>query len=106
MNRSVSACPSKAEMLERLVALRDEFVELASKGRYTDALSREWRELPHNWRMALLMVAGIGTNVDSLSTLASRSWNEFPEPERIAVRVVIRTGKRHLGGITALASKV
>lgn len=96
----------KANEMPRLMKLRDEFVRLASAGRFHDAASREWRELPHNWRMALLMVAGIGNDVDSLSTLASRSWRELPEAERIAMRVVIRTGKRHLGGVTALASKV
>ncbi|WP_454536919.1 hypothetical protein [Diaphorobacter nitroreducens] len=71
-----------------------------------DSASREWRELPHNWRMALLMLAGVGLEVDDMSTLASRNWQEFPEPERIALKSTIRLGKHHLRRVTALAAKV
>ena len=98
--------PPTAEELEKLMGLRDEFAKIASAGRFNDAASREWRELPHNWRMALLMVAGVGTNVDELSVLASRGWRELPEPERSPLRAMFRTGKHHLGRVTALAARV
>lgn len=97
---------AKGEALERLMELRDEFVRLASQGRYCGAASKEWRELPANWRMALLMLAGIGMDADDLETLASRDWREFPEPERRELQAVIRTGKRSLARVTALAAKV
>lgn len=98
--------PAPPEQLKKLMALRDEFVQIKSAGRFVDSASREWRELPHNWRMALLMLAGVGLEVDDMSTLASRNWQEFPEPERIALKSTIRLGKHHLRRVTALAAKV
>lgn len=98
--------PPSPEQLEKLMALRDEFVQIKSAGRFVDAAAREWRELPSNWRMALLLVAGVGLEVDNMATLASRNWQEFPEPERVAIKHAIRVGKRSLGRVTALAARV
>ncbi len=85
--------------------LRDEFVQIASQGKYLDAASQEWRELPSNWRMALVLLAGIGTETD-LSTLASRAWLEIPPPERDEIKSVVRFGKRYFARVTALAARV
>lgn len=90
----------------QLMKLRDEFVRRASRGRYADAAGCEWRELPSNWRMALLMLAGVGVDVADLDTLANREWLEMPQPERDALREVVRGARRHLGGLTALAARV
>lgn len=98
--------PAQGEVLERLMALRDELVQRSSQGRYIDAASREWHALPIRWRMVLLMVAGVGVDAADLDQLASRHWHEFPEPERAQVKAVIRDGRQHLRGVVALAAKV
>jgi len=90
----------------KLMVLRDEFVRLASDGRYVDAASREWRGIPMVWRMALVMMAGAGDDYDSLESLAARDWREMPPPEREALRGIVRGAKRHLGRLTALAARV
>lgn len=106
MTSAANHSQSKAKAMRQLVRLRDEFVELASVGRFTDAASYEWRELPAYWRMALLLVAGVGVDLDDLDKLASRSWQEMPDPERQAIQWVVRSGKKHLGPLVALAAKV
>lgn len=98
--------PPTAEQLEKLLALRDDFVQIVSAGRFVDSASREWREAPHNWRMALLMLAGVGLEVDNLAGLASRNWQEFPGPEQRRIKATIRAGRHHLSRMTALAAKV
>ena len=94
------------EHLQKLCGLRDEFVRLASDGRFVDAASREWRGIPMVWRMALVMMAGAGSDTDSLESLAARDWQEMPPPEREAVRGIVRGAKKHLGRLTALAARV
>lgn len=96
----------RAMNLERLVALRDEFVQLASNGRFESAAAKEWRTLPRTWRMTLLLVAGLGVDTDDLDTLAVRDWQEMPEPEQREVRYVVREARRVLGQLTALAAQV
>ena len=90
----------------KLSALRDEFVRIASDGRFVDSASREWRGIPMNWRMALVLMAGLGDEAESPAILASREWREMPPPEREALRAMVRSAKRHLGGLTALAARV
>lgn len=90
----------------KLSALRDEFVRIASDGRFVDSASREWRGIPMNWRMALVLMAGLGDEAESPASLASREWREMPPPEREALRGMVRSAKRHLGGLTALAARV
>lgn len=94
------------DVLKQLMKLRDEMAKSASNGRYVDAASREWRRLPSMWRVALLMIAGIGVDADNLYTLAARSWQEMPPPEREQLRGVVRDAKRHLCQLTALAARV
>ncbi len=98
--------PAAGDVLGQLMKLRDEALQRASKGRYYDAASREWQRLPVMWRVALLMLAGIGADVEHLYTLAERNWQELPPPEREELRAVVRDAKRHLGGLTALAARV
>ena len=97
--------PSEA-MRAHLTRLRDETIELASRGRYLNAAGREWGRLPGNWRMALLLIVGIGSDSDNLITLASRDWREMPQPEREQLQAVAREAKLHLGRLTALAARV
>jgi hypothetical protein len=59
-----------------------------------------------NWRMALVLMAGLGDEAESPASLASREWREMPPPEREALRAMVRSAKRHLGGLTALAARV
>lgn len=92
--------------LEKLVGLRDEFVQIATQGRFASAAEKEWRELPRTWRMTLLLVAGVGVDTHDLDALAARAWQELPEPEQHGVRGVVRDAKRRLGTLTALAARV
>ena len=94
------------EHINKLAALRDEFVRIATDGRFADSASREWRGIPMNWRMALVLMAGLGDEAESPASLASREWREMPPPEREALRAMVRSAKRHLGGLTALAARV
>jgi len=98
--------PPPADVLAKLTKLRDEMTHSASNGRFYDAAAREWRGLPVMWRVALLMIAGIGADVEHLYTLADRNWQELPPPEREELRTVVRDAKRHLGQLTALAARV
>ena len=98
--------PAEGDVLVRLMKLRDEAMQRASKGRYYDAAAREWQMLPVMWRVALLMLAGIGADVEHLYTLAERNWQELPPPEREELRAVVRDAKRHLCRLTALAARV
>lgn len=103
--QAVARRPALPAELQRFMRLRDEFVQIASQGKYLDAASQEWCELPSNWRMALVLLAGIGTETD-LSTLASRAWLEIPPPERDEIKSVVRFGKRYFVRVTALAARV
>ena len=94
------------EHLNRQAALRDEFVRIATDGRFVDAASREWRTIPVVWRMALVMMAGAGDDSESLERLASRDWREMPPPERDSLRGIVRGAKKHLGRLSALAARV
>ena len=97
--------PPPADVLKQLMKLRDEMTHSASNGRFYDAASREWRELPHNWRMALMLIAGVGQE-DDLGTLASRNWQELPPTEREQVQGVVRSAKKYLSRLVALAARV
>lgn len=94
------------EHLRRQAELRDEFVRIASDGRFVDAASREWRGIPMVWRMALVMMAGAGDDSESLESLAARDWREMPPPERDSLRGIVRGAKKHLGRLTALAARI
>lgn len=96
----------KEKCLARLAELQDEFVRIATEGRFVSAAAAEWAELPMRWRMALLLMAGVGDDESDLATLASRSWREMPPREREEIRFVCRDGKKHLGQLLALATRV
>jgi len=92
----------------KLAKLRDEFVRLSSQGRYNDAASREWSLLPFEWRIVLLMLAGVGGVKASpeLQALAGRAWSEMPDAEREAVRSVVRNHVPSVARLRALAARV
>lgn len=90
----------------RLMKLRDEFVQIATEGRFESAAAMEWRELPRAWRMLLLMFAGVGVDTHDLDTLAARAWQELPKPEQQALRWAVRDARKHVAPLTALAARV
>ncbi|WP_295548626.1 hypothetical protein [uncultured Pseudacidovorax sp.] len=94
--------------LNKIMKLRDEFAVLASNGRFNDAASREWSGLPLEWRVVLLILAGLGDvkPSPSLMALAGRSWAEMPPPEREAVRAVVRVRVPSVARLRALAARV
>ena len=97
--------PPPADVLAQLMKLRDEMTHNNSGGRHVDAAGSEWAGLPQEWRMAFLLLAGVGRE-DDLATLATRSWQKMPPAERAEVRAVVRAGKRHMGRLVALAARV
>lgn len=92
--------------MARLMELRDEYVQLATEGRFMTAAAKEWREMPRTWRMLLLMFGGVGVDTSDLDTLAARAWQELPEPEQQAVRWAVRDARKYVAPLTALAARV
>lgn len=99
------AAPAQGEVFDKLMQLRDEFARIASDGRFMDAAAREWRTLPRSWREDLLTLAGLGDDLDTLQLLAGRDWHEIPPPERGRISGVVRSAKRYLAPLVALAAK-
>lgn len=97
---------SRGTALDRLFVLRNELVEAVSDGHFADAASREWKRLPLDWRKAFLVKAGIGMGVADLAPLASRSWQEFPPPERDEIRKVIREARALVPKLFALGARL
>ncbi len=87
-----------------LRVLRGDMVPTTSQGRFHDAASREWRKLPTNWRMALLLMAGVGGDMADMETLAERRFSEFSAEELQNLRWMARSAKAHLGAVVALAA--
>lgn len=89
------------------LAVREQWGELRKKyrrqsgGGYIDAENQEWFGLPEELRMAILLLARVGGN---LQELAGRDWRETPPPERAAIKIATRSIKRHSGRLVALAS--
>lgn len=52
-----------------------------------DARVREWAAMPIEYRMALLLLAGVDGD---LQALGRKAWSEFTEPEKLAVQVALR----------------
>lgn len=98
--------PAQGDVLTHLMQLRDELTRKASFGRFADAAACEWRSLPRSWREDLLVLAGVGENMDALQQLAGRDWHEIPPPERMRISGVVRSAKRHITGLVALAARV
>lgn len=83
----------------RLNELRDEFVQRASKQRWSDAESREWARLEHGLRMSLLLLAGVD---GELTDLSHRDWRELPEAERMAIKREARAARQGFQALHAL----
>ena len=47
------------EHVNKLAALRDEFVRIATDGRFVDSASREWRGIPMTWVSMLPSGGGV-----------------------------------------------
>lgn len=91
------------EIRERLKDQRDVLVRKASFGVWFDGESREWARVGHEHRMMVMMLAGIGGDLD---TLASRAWREFTPAERDAVKSEMRAAKRTFSSVAALCSRI
>lgn len=97
---------SREDQLSRLFDLRNEYVEVVSGGRYMDAASAEWKRLPLDWRVLLVMKAGMGSDHQSLESLAQRNWLEIPPPERDELRLQVRIAKTCFMKMFALIARV
>lgn len=91
------------ELRERLKDQRDGLLRKASLGVWFDGESREWARVGHEHRMMVMMLAGIGGDLDAL---ASRAWREFTPAERDAVKSEMRAAKRTFSGVAALCSRL
>ena len=94
--------PTEEESRGRLRALRDEFVERQSGGRFSGAESKEWAALEVGHRMALLLLSGIDGDIGELS---ERDWREIPHVEQQAIRVEVRAAKKAFAAIVAIAGR-
>lgn len=94
---------SVPELRERLKAQRDALLGKASFGVWFDGESREWAHISHEHRMMVMLLAGIGGDLD---TLATRAWREFTPAERAAVKTEMRAAKRAFSGVAALCSRM
>lgn len=83
-------------------SLRDEFVQMASQKRWSDAESREWGHMAETHRMALMLLAGVDGD---LGALAQRHWRELPEPERMALKAEARFARREFSRLHALTGR-
>jgi hypothetical protein len=106
--RPKAAClrpPTEAERA-LLAQLRDAAAACASGGRFHDAAAREWRSMPINLRMVVVLLAGLGLDVADLETLAARSWREIPPTEQALLRGELRLAKKHFARLAALVARV
>lgn len=88
------------ECRERLRNLKNEVVQSASKGRWSDAESREWAAMSREHRMCLHLLAGIDGD---LPELALREWRELPGPERTAIKAEVRAMREAMKGVFSLS---
>lgn len=91
---------SPGECRERLRHLKNEVVQSASNGRWSDAESREWAALSREHRMCLHLLAGIDGD---LPELALREWRELPGPERTAIKAEVRAMRDAMKGVFSLS---
>lgn len=94
---------SVPELRERLKAQRDALLSRASFGVWFDGESREWAHIGHEHRMMVMLLAGIGGDLDALAT---RAWREFTPPERAAIKTEMRAAKRTFSSVAALCSRM
>jgi len=91
--------PNRQSAVRQLHALRDEFVALATRGRFVNASAREWARLRPEHRMALLMLAGVEGD---LGVLGERAWMEIGDAERVQIRVAARRLQKDVRPLAAL----
>lgn len=94
---------SVPELRERLKTQRDALLGKASAGVWFDGESREWSGISHEHRMMVMLLAGIGGDLDALAT---RAWREFTPPERAAIKTEMRAAKRTFSSVAALCSRM
>ena len=82
--------------------LRDEYTQLATRGRQSDSESREWSGLSVGHRMAMLLLAGVDGD---LADLATRDWRELPGPEREAIKSEVRAAKAAFSRMVSLSGR-
>jgi hypothetical protein len=85
--------------LKRLYKLRDEAMLRAALSRRTCPLSHEWATLTLEFRMVVLLMAGIDGEIQAV---ARKDWREFPLVEQESCRSVMRSMRRQLQGVSAL----
>lgn len=94
---------SVRELRERLKTQRDALLAKASAGVWFDGEGREWSGISHEQRMMLMLLAGIGGDLEAL---AVRAWREFTPPERAAIKTEVRAAKRTFSNVAALCSRM
>lgn len=89
---------------DKLTKLRDEFaVRAAGKVHTTSLESIEWQRMHVQTRILLLVAAGID---GELEPMALKDWQEYPPPERLALRGAIRHLRREMFELVGLARYV
>lgn len=97
---------SSKDCRERLRELQDEIVKDVSKGRFSDAESREWQAIPEKHRALLLLMSGFqADDYEQLGIAATRAWQEFTPPERQAIKAELRELHSAIQRVTSLRSK-
>lgn len=111
--KELALTPVALRTLKSLRSMRDNILEESSGGLFKDVESREWKELPIEWRMLFLLLGGVGKEDDvdallaaRLKPLATRNWREIPVPERQAIKSIIRTGRDRVLKLSMLASHI
>lgn len=92
----------RAANMPELVALRNEAAARSVGSAGGCAASIEWARLSIEFRMAVLLLAGIDGD---LETLARRAWLEFPTTEKQAVKVQLRAMRAQLSQLWAVLQK-
>ena len=96
-----SAAIAKARLFGP-AGLRDEYIQLATRGRMSDSESAEWRKLDLGHKMAMLLLAGVDGD---LVALADRDWRELPKVERDAIKAEVRAAKLAFSRVVALSGR-
>lgn len=91
---------ARASVIEKINALRN-----YAAGAFVDAARNEWASLNERWRMAMLLLAGVGGD-EELPVLAAKSWRTFADHEQQALRSACVEGLHYLGRANALAARV
>ena len=88
---------ARARVIEKINALRN-----YAAGAFVDAARNEWASLIERWRMAMLLLAGVGGD-EELPVLAAQSWRKLADHQQESLRSACVVGLHHLGRANALA---